>query len=215
MLIITSLEIRSPILFFNRQFSTESSFLEIQIHIIKSIRHQTMLFFIYIAFRGPGAGHGWSSTALVQFGLRPTLPDVHLHSAHGPVHAAPLHAPAPQPALQDVHAQSGEHRRADSTATEGGLLGAGEELAPDLYGTNHPSYPQRGRPLQQERSFDCKWIFWKASYLRASSMCFYFQPLKKLAWYTERSVSEISLGGLLVLIIIRKSLNERDSFASD
>lgn len=28
-------------------------------------------------------------------------------------------------------------------------------------------------------------------------------PIKKLSWYTERSLSEISLGGLLILVVIR------------
>ena len=27
--------------------------------------------------------------------------------------------------------------------------------------------------------------------------------IKKLTWYTERSISEISLGGLLILVVIR------------
>ena len=29
------------------------------------------------------------------------------------------------------------------------------------------------------------------------------KPIKKLNWYTERTISEISLGGLLILIVIR------------
>jgi hypothetical protein len=28
-------------------------------------------------------------------------------------------------------------------------------------------------------------------------------PIKKFAWYTERSLTEISLGGLLILVVIR------------
>ncbi len=28
-------------------------------------------------------------------------------------------------------------------------------------------------------------------------------PIKKFAWYTERSLNEISLGGLLILVVIR------------
>lgn len=31
----------------------------------------------------------------------------------------------------------------------------------------------------------------------------YLQMLKTISWYTERSISEISLGGLLVLVVIR------------
>ena len=30
-----------------------------------------------------------------------------------------------------------------------------------------------------------------------------FQVLKNVTWYTERSISEISLGGLLILVVIR------------
>lgn len=33
--------------------------------------------------------------------------------------------------------------------------------------------------------------------------CFFVQTLKNIHWYTERSISEISLGGLLVLVVIR------------
>ncbi len=29
------------------------------------------------------------------------------------------------------------------------------------------------------------------------------QLLKNISWYTERSISEISLGGLLILVVIR------------
>ena len=31
----------------------------------------------------------------------------------------------------------------------------------------------------------------------------FFQTLKGITWYTERSISEISLGGLLILVVIR------------
>lgn len=34
-------------------------------------------------------------------------------------------------------------------------------------------------------------------------MIIYFQMLKGVNWYTERSISEISLGGLLILVVIR------------
>jgi len=30
-----------------------------------------------------------------------------------------------------------------------------------------------------------------------------FKMLKGVTWYTERSISEISLGGLLILVVIR------------
>lgn len=32
---------------------------------------------------------------------------------------------------------------------------------------------------------------------------FHFQMLKKIHWYTERTISEISLGGLHILVVIR------------
>jgi len=31
----------------------------------------------------------------------------------------------------------------------------------------------------------------------------FFKMLKGVTWYTERSISEISLGGLLILVVIR------------
>lgn len=34
-------------------------------------------------------------------------------------------------------------------------------------------------------------------------MSSYFQMLKKIHWYTERTISEISLGGLHILVVIR------------
>lgn len=32
---------------------------------------------------------------------------------------------------------------------------------------------------------------------------YFYKAIKKLTWYTERSLSEISLGGLLILVLIR------------
>lgn len=45
---------------------------------------------------------------------------------------------------------------------------------------------------------------------------FIFQVLKNIAWYTERSITEISLGGLLILVVIRtiqyNMLKTRDKY---
>lgn len=35
------------------------------------------------------------------------------------------------------------------------------------------------------------------------NMYLFFKMLKGITWYTERSISEISLGGLLILVVIR------------
>lgn len=85
------------------------------------------------------------------------------------------------------------------------VSGTRQHITSHLHDTDCAVDSERRRWLQQKRSPNCKLPLFPtfASIINYINSILLLQVLRNIHWYTERSISEISLGGLLILVVIR------------
>lgn len=124
---------------------------------------------------------------------------------HRPGHAVALSAAAPQSEILSFRNGPRESTATGDTDSADIIQCPGQYLASHLHDVDCSADSERRRWLQQKCSPNCKWLPLSDSPQRTPITIpkLKLQVLRNIHWYTERSISEISLGGLLILVVIR------------